>query len=76
MNTDSMADIPSFGGGLGWYYGWNLEALSNTEGLEFVPMVWGADAARQFDGAVPAATNYILGFNEREFFSRYIGCKF
>jgi hypothetical protein len=66
LNTDSQAVITSFGGGIGWYYSWNDVPLANTTGLEFVPMIWGPDAARAFEGKVPAGTKYMLSFNERE----------
>lgn len=67
MNTDSKADIASFGRGkIGWYYSYNTEPLANTDGLEFVPIIWGAQAARDFTGAVAVGTTHILGFNERE----------
>jgi hypothetical protein len=67
MNADSKADIASFGQGkIGWYHSYNTEPLANTDGLEFVPIIWGAQAARDFTGAVAAGTTHILGFNERE----------
>jgi hypothetical protein len=67
MNYESKANIASFGANkVGWYYSWNLDTLPNTAGLEFVPMIWGADAARRFDGKLREGTTHVLGFNERE----------
>lgn len=66
INYVSKPNVASFGGNIGWYYSWNLDTLPNTGGLEFVPMVHGADMANSFSGNVPAGTKNILGFNERE----------
>lgn len=66
MNYESKANIASFGGDIGWYYSWNLDTLPNTAGLEFVPMIWGADAAQRFDGNLREGSTHVLGFNERE----------
>ena len=66
INGDSKANVASFGGKIGWYYSWNMNTLTGTDGLEFVPMVWGKDAANAFDGKIPGGSTHILGFNERE----------
>lgn len=53
-----------------WYYTWGLEPSSMIEGVEFVPMFWGASSVTKAncdkinkmyeDGKV----HYVLGFNE------------
>lgn len=73
-NDDSGMDTAPFiavpGSKLSWTYNWwRSPGKANTEGLEFVPMIWGESyvASVVTDEATwPASTKYILSFNERE----------
>ena len=46
--------------GLSWYYTWGPKGFAVPP--EFVPMIWGADDARQM--AIDPGGDYLLGFNE------------
>jgi hypothetical protein len=49
--------------GLSWYYTWGPKGFSlPAVSPEFVPMIWGADDARQMN--IDAGSDYLLGFNE------------
>ncbi len=49
---------------LGWSYDWALTSAGGTAQIEFVPMVWGKATVGD---ALPAASKYLLGFNEPNF---------
>lgn len=59
---EALADV-----GVSWYYGWSSSpgGIATPDGVEFVPMIWGADAVN--DEALAEAAregNQLLGFNE------------
>jgi Glycosyl hydrolase catalytic core len=54
-----------------WYYNWSPsenEACAVANGVEYVPMIWGADTAANIKTAVAGLASkgfkYVLGFNE------------
>jgi hypothetical protein len=54
-----------------WYYNWmgsENEACAQANGVEYVPMTWGADTAANIKTAVAGfaskGSKYVLGFNE------------
>ncbi len=54
-----------------WYYNWSgteNEACAVVNGVEYVPMIWGADTAANIQTAVAGfaskGSKYVLGFNE------------
>jgi hypothetical protein len=54
-----------------WYYNWEgseNEACAAPNGVEYVPMIWGADTAANIKTAVAGfaskGSKYVLGFNE------------
>ena len=57
--------------GVSWYYNWSgseNEACAAPNGVEYVPMIWGADTAANIKTAVAGfaskGSKYVLGFNE------------
>ncbi|HXJ19262.1 MAG TPA: glycoside hydrolase family protein [Polyangia bacterium] len=50
-----------------WWYNWSLTPAGGNTGIEFVPMVWGSSTV---NGAIPAGSRYLLGFNEPNFMSQ------
>jgi hypothetical protein len=57
--------------GVSWYYNWSgseNEACAAPNGVEYVPMIWGADTAANIQtsvaGFVSKGYKYVLGFNE------------
>jgi hypothetical protein len=75
---NSDADMAALSAGITWWYNWSPQpdgALSSgfaaSQGVEFVPMIWGGN----FDPAklatqVPAGAKYLLTFNEPNFGSQ------
>ena len=62
---------PDLNQGLTWWYNWGASAQASPSGVVFEPMVWGEG----FDGdqvatGVPAESEYLLGFNEPNFFAQ------
>jgi len=70
INEQSIKSFSGFlKGNLGWYTGWAYTPLSGTDGLEWVPQVWGLDQANGVQAAAakwPSSVKYVLSFNERE----------
>lgn len=70
INEDSVKSFSGFlGGSVGWYTGWAATPLTGTDGLEWVPQVWGSGdvAGVQTKGAAwPAGVTHVLSFNERK----------
>ncbi len=62
----SSAFLPAAGKpGITWWYDWgNQPSNGAAPGLEFTPMIWGASGLK---GPIPAASRYVLGFNEPNF---------
>jgi hypothetical protein len=50
-----------------WWYNWSLKPSGGNTGIEFVPMIWGSSTV---NGAIPAGSRYLLGFNEPNFMSQ------
>jgi hypothetical protein len=52
--------------GIAWWYDWAAQPASGGAGasLEFVPMIWGGGS---LGATLPAASRYVLGFNEPNF---------
>ncbi|HMF43833.1 MAG TPA: glycoside hydrolase family protein [Polyangia bacterium] len=50
-----------------WWYNWGLSKSGGNTGIEFVPMVWGSSTV---NGAIPAGSKYLLGFNEPNFMAQ------
>lgn len=53
--------------GAGWYYTWSTghPGINTPAGVEFVPMIWGADSVTpQALAEAKAAGTHLLGFNE------------
>jgi len=72
--TSAAQDMNALKAGVSWFYGWsngpsgNAKGVYATEGMEFVPMVWGGgfnvdNVVKQ----IPADAKYLLGFNEPNF---------
>lgn len=56
--------------GVSWWYNWAASRQAVAPGIEFVPMIWGSGS---FDGAaasMPSDAEYLLGFNEPNFFEQ------
>ena len=49
---------------IAWWYDWSLTGGGASTGIEFVPMIWGSSTV---DGAIPAGSKFVLGFNEPNF---------
>jgi Glycosyl hydrolase catalytic core len=72
--SNSVADLQALSKGMSWWYNWTIApekavaADFDKAGVEFVPMVWGAniDVAAMVK-QIPASSKYILGFNEPNF---------
>ncbi|AUX44324.1 uncharacterized protein SOCE26_057880 [Sorangium cellulosum] len=73
----SQADMEALRAGVSWWYNWSpapdpgVAGVYEGLGVEFVPMVWGdrfasEDPARR----VPSGAEFLLGFNEPNFFSQ------
>jgi hypothetical protein len=56
----SGADSP----GIAWWYNWAAQATGGDSSIEFVPMIWGSGS---LTATVPAASEFVLGFNEPNF---------
>ena len=54
----------AFAPSVGWWYDWSPHAAGAGSPLEFDPMIWGA---KDLTATLPAATRYLLGFNEPNF---------
>lgn len=54
----------AFGGKLAWWYNWAIDPSGTDHGVEFVPMTWGGNDVTR---AIPAGSDYLLGFNEPNF---------
>jgi hypothetical protein len=50
--------------GLTWWYNWANQSPGGDASIEFVPMLWGGGS---LNGAIPASSRYLLGFNEPNF---------
>lgn len=70
INGQSVKSFSGFlKGNLGWYTGWADTPLSGTDGLEWVPQVWGAsdvDGIKDAASKWPSSVKSVLSFNERE----------
>jgi hypothetical protein len=55
---------PAFAGRVAWWNNWALGGDGVPDGIEFVPMVWGAD---DVGDPFPEEAAYLLGFNEPNF---------
>ena len=70
INGQSVKSFSGFlKGNLGWYTGWADTPLSGTDGLEWVPQVWGAsdvDGVKAAASKWPSSVKSVLSFNERE----------
>ncbi|MEU6130640.1 glycoside hydrolase family protein [Saccharopolyspora sp. NPDC047091] len=56
--------------GADWYYGWaaDPQGVTAPDGVEFVPMIWGADSVNQQDlEAAKQSGSTLLTFNEPDF---------
>ena len=60
----NVAPGPAFSGSVGWWYNWALDGNGAGAGIEHVPMVWGT---MTLGDAIPAGSEYLLGFNEPNF---------
>jgi hypothetical protein len=50
-----------------WWYNWSAKGTGQGAGIEFTPMIWGANA---LNSTLPANSHYLLGFNEPNFQSQ------
>jgi hypothetical protein len=51
--------------GIAWWYDWsNNPSAAAAGGIDFVPMIWGAN---DVGGPIPSGSKYLLGFNEPNF---------
>jgi hypothetical protein len=70
INDQSIKSFSGFTkGSLGWYTGWAATPLSGTNGLEWVPQVWGLPQVANIKDQAknwPTSVKYVLSFNERE----------
>lgn len=60
--TDALADV-----GAGWFYTWtsDTQGITVPDGVEFVPMIWGADSVNPTQlGQAQSLGSTLLGFNE------------
>lgn len=56
--------------GVSWWYNWATTRQAVAPGIEFIPMIWGSGALQGAAAALPADANYLLGFNEPNFFEQ------
>jgi hypothetical protein len=49
---------------ISWWYDWSLTGGGANTGIQFVPMIWGSSTV---NGAIPAGSKFVLGFNEPNF---------
>jgi hypothetical protein len=54
----------AFSPAIGWWYNWAIQGSGQGQGIEFVPMVWGAASVGT---PLPAGSDFVLGFNEPNF---------
>jgi len=70
INEQSVKDFSGFlDGNVGWYTGWAMTPLTGTDGLEWVPQVWGSGNAAEVKAKAadwPEGVTHVLSFNERE----------
>jgi hypothetical protein len=73
----SAEDMKALSAGISWWYNWastpeaGAASVASSVGVSFVPMVWGGTPnADQLAAAIPAGTQYLLGFNEPNFKSQ------
>ncbi|MCW5837642.1 MAG: glycoside hydrolase family protein, partial [Labilithrix sp.] len=73
----STADMQALSKGISWWYNWHFEpdaavaGVFGAMGLEYVPMVWGANVATaDVEQRAPASARTLLGFNEPNFFEQ------
>lgn len=59
--TGALKDV-----GASWYYNWSAtkDGMASPAGVQFVPMIWGADSVTDANLAAAARQKVILGFNE------------
>jgi hypothetical protein len=50
--------------GVSWWYDWSNAGSGQATGIEFVPMIWGAN---NLAGPIPSSARAVLGFNEPNF---------
>jgi hypothetical protein len=62
----NTAPGPAFFPAVAWWYNWAAQG-SGASGIEFVPMIWGKDS---LNSAIPAASRYLLTFNEPNFMAQ------
>jgi hypothetical protein len=54
-----------------WWYNWGPRANSVLDGIEFVPMIWGAGfEVDTLVENIPGGAQHVLGFNEPNFFEQ------
>lgn len=63
-NDISTVKVLSRSGRVDWAYNWAAEESTCVEGVDFVPMIWGADDVSKFPDLATQKYPYILGFNE------------
>ena len=70
INEQSVRSFSGFlKGNLGWYTGWAATPLPGTDGLEWVPQVWGVPQVtdiKEESAKWPSSVSIVLSFNERE----------
>ena len=73
----SADDMRALSPGISWWYNWALTpesgaaSVASSVGVSFSPMAWGgAPTASQLASAIPAGTQYLMGFNEPNFRSQ------
>ncbi|MBX3214177.1 MAG: glycoside hydrolase family protein [Labilithrix sp.] len=73
----SPADMQALSKGISWWYNWHFEpdtgiaGVFASLGVEYVPMVWGANVATaDVEQRAPSSAQTLLGFNEPNFFEQ------
>jgi hypothetical protein len=75
-STADLTALSSPGSGIRWWYNWAKTPDSGVAGsyqglgVEFVPMIWGANFISGAASQIPQGAKYLLTFNEPNFFSQ------
>jgi hypothetical protein len=73
---NSSEDLTVLSNGLSWWYNWDQRpesgaaSVSQSLGVEFVPMIWGESHISRATATIPTGLRTLLGFNEPNFGSQ------
>ena len=75
-SASSLADLQALSPGVSWFYNWALApdpgvaATYDQAGFAYMPMIWGSASVGGADAALTASEQYLLTFNEPDFFAQ------